>query len=321
MKAFLWLVACLLLGMDCVQADEKSVATLVKAWQDDDDKVIGSYNESIYEGISAVDAEAILKEIIRRWSKEKPNDGNYAEVVRMFTGQQLIANQQIIPLLIRGMEKGDWWTGMDSFYALTDMTRLYDGPLTPFPSAPGKDLDKGDRTKIAGWFQDWWEKNKTKDVILTKARQAQIKARFIAVCQEIEGTVKDEDHSLHGFKAPDDKIHHSVGEPLFEAGYDGPPRFSSQYLGQRPEKYGKGWLWVIVRDPTPLIKGIYGWSKLYDPMEGLPMEARKIHEEPLGNTPWIIEVYVKDTTAQEDAALQKKLEEGKPEDLDKAIHL
>jgi hypothetical protein len=186
------------------------------------------------------------------------------------------------------------------------LTRLYDGPLTSFGVlSPDPALDK---YKLAEWYRAWWKNNEGKEVILTRVRQTQIKARFIEVCRQVEVATADPDHSLHGFTAPDEKLYHCVGEALFAAGYVGSER-GRRALIQPGEKFGQGSVWLMVRDQFPLLKGIPGWNQPFDPIAQLPKDAKLVYQEPIANTPWHIEIYVRDVTIDEESALQKRLKE------------
>jgi len=208
-----------------------------------------------------------------------------AWVIRVLSEKRRVHQEALIPVLIEGVaHPSSSFTGSDCFYALTALTKLYDGPLTSWGN-----LDFPDEAQlISQWFGSWRTANRSKNLIITKERENEIKKDYLLLCARLEELVRDRSHSLHGFKSPTEKDYHRVGEPLFGVKWDG--RFRSSLPGHL---HGEGWVWVMVRPQTKLIEGIKGWERYpsWDALEALPEGARKIYASPFDDSDWSFEVY------------------------------
>lgn len=229
-------------------------------------------------------------------------------VIRMLSEKRRVHRETLIPILIEGVaHPSSSFTGRDCFYALTALTKLYDGPLTSWGNLEFPD----EAQLISKWFSSWRVANQGKKLIITKERENEIKKEYLTLCVRLEELVRDSSHSLHGFKSPTDEDYHRVGEPLFGIQWDG--RFRSALPG---EVHGEGWVWVLVRPQTKLIEGIKGWERhpSWDALEALPEGAQVIYSRPFENSDWSLEVYVHRLEDKElktlSADLKKKAESG-----------
>jgi len=209
-----------------------------------------------------------------------------AWVIRVLSEERRVHQETLIPILIEGVaHPSSSFTGRDCFYALTALTKLYDGPLTSWGNLKSPD----EAQLISKWFSSWRTANPGKKLIITKERENKIKKDYLVLCARLEQLVRDRSHSLHGFRSPTEIDYHRVGEPLFGVQWDG--RFRSSLPG---DFHGEGWVWVMVRPQTTLIEGIKGWERdpSWDVLEALPEGARKIYASPFVDSDWCLEVYV-----------------------------
>ena len=231
-----------------------------------------------------------------------------AWVIRVLSEQRRVHQETVIPILIEGVaHPSSSFTGRDCFYALTALTKLYDGPLTSWGNLEFPD----EAQLISKWFSSWRAANQGKKLIITKERENEIKKDYLMLCASLEGLVRDSSHSLHGFKSPTEKDYHRVGEPLFGVQSDG--RSRSSLPG---DLHGEGWVWVMVRPQTKLIEGIKGWERYpsWDALEALPEGARKIYSSPVVDSDWSFEVYAHRLEAKEIEALSTGLKKRAEQD-------
>lgn len=222
-------------------------------------------------------------------------------IIRILSEKRRITDESLLPVLITGVGQPSLFsTGRDSFYSLTALTKLYDGPLTSW----GNLEFPRDAVAISEWFQAWHQKNQGKELIVTAKREKEIKKEYLFLCADLEDLVSDRSHGLHGFKAPTDKDYHRVGEPLFGIKWDG--RFRSSIPG---DTHGDGWVWVLVRPQTKLIEGIKGWERYpsWDALEALPDGAQLVHSRTVSNSDWALEIYVNRLSEKEIESLSEGL--------------
>jgi hypothetical protein len=219
--------------------------------------------------------------------------------LRCLAEKRCIARTDVIPDLIEGLDHPSHsFTGRDSFYALTALTRLYDGPLTNWS------LENVEQSKIiADWFRNWWTRNREKNVILTPLLESQIRERFLELATILSTAGQSSAPSLRGFRPPDRNIYHRVGEPLFEVEFDGE--------GDGSRGRGKGWLRIMINPGTPLLHSVPRWERYpqWDATLALPGEATLLHREVFPETDWVITVHTKRVPETERTLLTKLLSE------------
>jgi hypothetical protein len=235
-----------------------------------------------------------------------------AWVIRVLAENRRLQQESVLPALIEGVAHPcASFTGRDCFYALTALTKLYDGPLTSWGN-----LDEGERdaVKISEWFVHWYAGNQGKQMIVTPTLEQQIKKQHLAVATRLENLVSEPPHSLHGFRAPDEKDYHKVGAPLFDVQWDG--RLLSVPIVRAR---GEGWVLICARPQTKLIEGVKAWERYpsWDMLKALPQGARRIYQHPIVDTDWALEIYVNRLSNREIAQLSSALEGGPGDTGDK----
>ena len=209
-----------------------------------------------------------------------------AELIRFLSEKRLITDQGVLPVLVDGLEAPEYYTYQSCFVALGLLTKLYDGPLT---SDAYLDGDK-DRQVLADWFKTWLNVNRSKQLILTTVWEEKLKSHLLDVCRRVETLSTATGHPLNGFKAPEERLYHKVGEPVFDV------LWSGEMLARRPiSSTGGGWLYICVRTQTPLLHGIKGWERFpWDVPATLPTGAKRVLKELIDGTDWMLEIYTKD---------------------------
>lgn len=235
-----------------------------------------------------------------RWGRGKAA----ASIIALLTERGRVEDESVIPALIDGLENPDGGgTGQDCFRTLTSLTKLYDGPLTSW----GYVQTAEERRQVADWFRAWRRKMAGRQMIVTKARMASIKAEFLAVTRTIEAQAV-EGHSLHGYESPDENIYHKVGEPLLDSGWTGALHKRASIKGVKEPTYGEGWMFACVRLQTPLLRDLGCWNRYeWDTTETFPKTAMMIFSRKIAGTDWAIEIYAKDVPYGEMLGLKKAL--------------
>ncbi|MCS6244218.1 MAG: hypothetical protein H2172_10230 [Opitutus sp.] len=230
-----------------------------------------------------------------------------ASLIAYLVEQKRIQDPAIFPELIEGLENPpDSSTNRDCFRALTQLTRIYDGPLTSWSLVRTAEH----RRLVADWFRTWHGKMAGRKMSVTSALLQSIKREFLSVTCVIESQAVAPGHALHGYKSPDEKIYHEVGEPLFYSSWtgSGDNRAVIMSAGQSKPLYGMGWMFACVRVQTSLLHEIEWWDRYkWDTVDTLPKWATLIFSRKIEGTDWAIEVYVKDVPIGQVWALRNAL--------------
>lgn len=339
-----WWIAVLWAG--CLSAAEtvQGFEQVLRGWQTGDYRLHDRLNDSSYAKFSDEELRRLLPELTK-WipltrELEAHEDGSWkafkeqhewtpfwnalpmdhplrvrwgrgmaaASIIAFLAERGRVEDESVIPALIDGLENPDGGsTGRDCFRTLTRLTKLYDGPLTSWAYVQTAE----ERRQVADWFRVWQRKMTGRQMIVTKALMQSIKAEFLAVTRAIEAEAVAE-HSLNGYKSPDEKIYHKVGEPLFDSAWTGNGANVSSVATLAADgtwrKPGNGWMFACVRLQTPVLHDLKNWNRYeWDTTKTFPKTAMMVFSRKINGTDWAIEVYTKDVPYGEMLGLKKAL--------------